>query len=313
MKIKLLALQCVSTLIIASCSTPAKYEGPFFEIPFAYNPYRPNPLSPENKFIYKIDDLFENDSVIRERRYWERVNSWRHHEARYIKKCVKWLRSFYTDLYTCGGNLQDLSAKYAANIDSVLRTTLAAAYERDNPQGEGLDWALFGFNVKDSTELRALEISYDQNRWFNVRLLKKDTLILRVRIEDYKPKILINGLLNPTHNTIMTPFIRMKIRALVKLYHELDSCNYDDFTKRYEKTFSLNVLDSLQAAGKNVYNWDKLKLGKEKFAAIRDEDVSYLGDDWFLIAPMRRKVGLVVIQLKEIGPNFKVTEIKVPE
>jgi hypothetical protein len=302
----------VVTISLCSCSTLPKYEGPFFSAPQPSGPDYRNPLSPEaeeDMSQYYIED--ESETKWLRKRY--EYLYWKNHEPRYIKKCTKWLQRFYADLYASGGNMQAFSEKYAQNIDSVLRPTLAAAYEKANNRAGGLDWALFAFNLKNPAEAQQLKISYSKNHWFNVQLPGNDTLTLRVRIEDCRPKVLINGLLKPQGNIIMTPFCRMRAHALVQLYHDLGELSNKDFTEKYVLSFAPEILDSLRYGDRDGYDWDKLKIGKEKFTDIRDEDITYLGDDWFFIAPRHRSAGFIALQMNESSWFFKVTGYKVPD
>jgi hypothetical protein len=291
--------------VLASCSLQRDYTKQFLR--------EETPFDSSFGMMYKMisnDELaYINANV---RRHNARVY-WELNEPRYIKKCTKWLTTFYADLYASGGNMQAFSEKYAQNIDSVMRPTLNAAYEKANNGAGGLDWTLFAFNLKNPAEAQQLKISYSKEHWFNVQLPGKDTLILKVRIEDYKPKILINGLLKPQGNIIMTPLCRMKAHALVELYHDMGKLTNKDFTDKYAITFTPEILDTLRDGDRKGYDWDKLKIGKEKFTDIRDEDITYLGDNWFFIASLRRSAGFIALQMKVSGTKFKITGFKVPD
>jgi hypothetical protein len=321
-------LSIASVFGMSSCGKFTTKGVPYYNYdPYDYtfrfsSKYNPDPASHFNAGTNELSDpplsIFENrDNSIE---YWnkririlEKERRWRRHEPRYIKNCTKWLTMFYADLYASGGNMQAFSEKYAQNIDSVLRPTLAAAYEKANNGAGGLDWALFAFSLKNPAEAQQLKISYSKNHWFNVQLPGKDTLILKVRIEDDRPQPLINGLLKPKQNIIMTPLCRMKAHALVELYHDMGELTNKDFTDKYAASFEPEILDTLRYGDRDGYDWDKLKIGKEKFTDIRDEDITYLGDDWFFIAPLRHNVGFIALQMKVSGTKFKITGFKVPE
>ena len=260
---------------------------------------------------YKLPDWLDvdySDEYIekwwQKRQYEKKQAKWRRHKKKFYKNGLKFLNTFYDDLYAANGSA--FTEKYASHVDSVLMPALG----KDDGQ---LAWDVFGKQPEEASERKRITITPYQEHWFNVQVPGPDTLNIKVRLDDDK-NFLINGLQNTAKGINLSPLIRVKSVFLARFYNQLYSeTDWDHFTGMYLSHLSDDVRLALNGYGKNTaYNWNLLKIGRDESLKFKTDDITYDRDNWFVVHPKNSDNLKARIQLKVIDNNLVITGLVVP-
>ena len=222
---------------------------------------------------------------------------WQRHKKKFYKNGVKFLNTFYDDLYAANGSA--FTEKYASHVDAVLMPALG----KDNGQ---LAWDVFGKQPEEASERKRITITPYQEHWFNVQLAGPDTLNIKVRLDDDK-NFLINGLQNTAKGINLSPLIRVKSVFLARFYNQLYSeTDWDHFNGMYLSHLSDDVRNALHR-GSSTYEWSQLKIGKDESLKFKTDDITYDRDNWFVIHPKNSDNLKARIQLKVIDDKLVIT------
>ena len=236
------------------------------------------------------------------RQYEKKQAKWRRHKKKFYKNGLKFLNTFYDDLYAA--NESDFTEKYASHVDSVLMPALG----KDNGQ---LAWDVFGKQPEEASERKRITITPYQEHWFNVQVPGPDTLNIKVRLDDDK-NFLINGLQNTAKDISLSPLIRVKSVFLARFYTQLYSeTDWDQFTGMYLSHLSDDVRNALHR-GSNIYEWSQLKIGRDESLKFKTDDITYDRDNWFVVHPKNSDNLKARIQLKVIDDKLVITGLVVP-
>ena len=231
------------------------------------------------------------------RQYEKKQAKWRRHKKKFYKNGLKFLNTFYDDLYAANGSA--FTEKYASHVDSVLMPALG----KDNGQ---LAWDVFGKQPEEASERKRITITPYQEHWFNVQLAGPDTLDIKVRLDDDK-NFLINGLQNTAKGINLSPLIRVKSVFLARFYNQLYSeTDWDHFNGMYLSHLSDDVRNALHR-GSSTYEWSQLKIGKDESLKFKTDDITYDRDNWFVVHPKNSDNLKARIQLKVIDDKLVIT------
>ena len=242
------------------------------------------------------------DKWWKERQYAKKLAKWQRHKKKFYKNGLKFLNTFYDDLYAANGS--DFTEKYASHVDSVLMPALG----KDDGQ---LAWDVFGKQPEEASERKRITITPYQEHWFNVQVPGPDTLNIKVRLDDDK-NFLINGLQNTARGINLSPLIRVKSVFLARFYNQLYSeTDWDHFTGMYLSHLSDDVRNALHR-GSSTYEWSQLKIGRDESLKFKTDDITYDRDNWFVVHPKNSDNLKARIQLKVIDDKLVITGLVVP-
>ena len=319
-----LLLLCYTTVMSVLCACSAScpstkksdwFHTDYYKLQGFHELHGENPLWPELDYQnfdirnagYNIPDwLNYSDEYIdkwwKERQYAKKQAKWRRHKKKFYKNGLKFLNTFYDDLYAANGSA--FTEKYASHVDSVLMPAL----DKDNGQ---LAWDVFGKQPEEASERKRITITPYQEHWFNVQVPGPDTLNIKVRLDDDK-NFLINGLQNTAKGISLSPLIRVKSVFLARFYNQLYSeTDWDHFTGMYLSHLSDDVRNALHR-GSSTYEWSQLKIGRDESLKFKTDDITYDRDNWFVVHPKNSDNLKARIQLKVIDNNLVITGLVVP-
>ena len=303
----------IGTLFLTSCSSTKKsdwFHTDYYKLQGFHELHGENPLWPELDYQnfdirnagYNIPDWLDySDEYIekwwQKRQYEKKQAKWRRHKKKFYKNGLKFLNTFYDDLYAANGSA--FTEKYASHVDSVLMPALG----KDDGQ---LAWDVFGKQPEEASERKRITITPYQEHWFNVQVPGPDTLNIKVRIDDDK-NFLINGLQNTAKGINLSPLIRVKSVFLARFYNQLYSeTDWDHFNGMYLSHLSDDVRNALHR-GSSTYEWSQLKIGKDESLKFKTDDITYDRDNWFVVHPKNSDNLKARIQLKVIDDKLVIT------